>query len=458
MAKATSHRLSDNVRALARPLDARRRRALAGDLRALLVWQRTLGAFPRIRGAPDATPYVSLYARGTLRGCYGSHEGPPAERLARAFLLALADTRYGGIDASERADLAAEVAYVRRARPVRADEAPAVIEPGTHGIALVDQGAATVLLPSVARERGYDARGMLELLARKAKRATLDEGVVWLLDVDEVSSRDATAASPARAARRWLEALVGARGEVAFQMDASGALLAEGTMRHGRAAVAIEALAALGSRRAATARAWLAAEIARGLRRGGPSWPERADMVLGTLALAARAGVETPLEAFAGGVDAASCSPWHAAQAASVLGPRTPSALWDACLRGLEAHPASPYALLAARARGDARVVETCARALVGAIRSSAPHAGGLVVTPIPETALTAAAVEALANLPGADARRAVRAGRAFVLARQGLDVPASLPACALGAFRASPVAPLLRCDVTGHAVLAALV
>jgi hypothetical protein len=60
--------------------------------------------------------------------------------------------------------------------------------------------------------------------------------------------------------------------------------------------------------------------------------------------------------------------------------------------------------------------------------------------------------------LRSADAKRAVRAGRAFIAARQVLDVPAALHPRALGAFRASPIAPILRCDVAAHAALACFV
>lgn len=458
MGKATPHRLSDSVVTLGRRLDARERASVARGVRALLAWQRTLRRFPRVLRVPDATPYVSLYARGKLRGCFGSHEGSPRERLVRAFLLALADTRYGGVAAADRDNLCADVAYVTRARPLRADEAPDVVEAGSNGIALVEPGSTTVLLASVARERGYDGRGMLELLAKKAGKARLDEGLVWSLELDEVSSRSISAASPPIAARRWLESLVGRDG-IAFAMDpSSGALTHDGTMRHGRVAVAVEALAALGSPCARAARAWLAAEIGRGLRGDALGWPAPPDMVLGTLALAARAGVATPLEAFAKTIDARACSPWHAAQAASVLGDATPRALWDACVRGLEARPVSPYALMAARARGDGEIATRCARAIVDAIRDQPPYAGGLAATPIPETALTAVAVESLATLSSSEARAAVRAGRAFLRARQVLDVSAALHPSTLGAFRASPVAPLFRCDVTGHAALAAFV
>lgn len=449
MGQTKTHRLSERVVASGRALRDRERATLARALRGMLAWQRTLRAWPRITSAPDATPYVSLYSEGKLYGCYGSHEGAPSERVARAFLLALADTRYGDASA-HRADLAAEIAYITGARPVRADEALAQIAPGVDGVATFEPGAEAVLLPSVARERGYDANGMLDLLAKKANRARSNEGIVWIFRAETVSSRTEREKDPARGARRWLESLVAKDGAIAFEMDGgTGETRASGVMRLGRIAVAIEALVALRSRDVARAQKWLARELARPLG-------DKPDMNLGTLALAARAGLsEVPLESAARAIDPASCSPWHAAQAASVLGARTPPALWDAFVRSLDARPISPYGLMAARARGDAALTERCARALALSIRTSEPHAGGSTMTPVPETALTAVAIEALAPLASRDARRAVAAARAFVRARQILDVPASMHARALGAFVASPIAPVLRCDVTAHAALA---
>ncbi|HEY2365677.1 MAG TPA: hypothetical protein VGH87_04790, partial [Polyangiaceae bacterium] len=134
-------------------------------------------------------------------------------------------------------------------------------------------------------------------------------------------------------------------------------------------------------------------------------------------------------------------SPWHLAQAASVLGARTPDVVWSAVVRSLDARPFSPYALMAAHARGDAEITRRC----VSAMTASMPR----------ETALASVAIEALLPLRSSDAKRAIRDARAFVLARQILDVPAALHPRTLGAFRASPIAPFLRCDITAHAALA---
>ena len=104
---------------LDRPLAAVERSELARSLRDLLRFQRDLTPFGLARlttRAPKATAFVSVYSEGRLRGCYGSHEGGPAERVARAFLRAAHDTRFGGVAANERDALVAQFSYVGRPR------------------------------------------------------------------------------------------------------------------------------------------------------------------------------------------------------------------------------------------------------------------------------------------------------------------------------------------------------
>src|SRR5450631_1087729 len=93
---------------LAAPLTQSERSELRGTLRELLSWQRELRKWPIIADAPDATPIVSLYARGALCGCAGVSDGPPAERILRAFVQALGDGRFGGLDSDARAELRCE--------------------------------------------------------------------------------------------------------------------------------------------------------------------------------------------------------------------------------------------------------------------------------------------------------------------------------------------------------------
>jgi hypothetical protein len=442
MARSRTHRLSAQLTALGRSLTTAERARLRRWLRQAVAWQRTLRGFPPLPNAPDATPYISLYSNGLLKGCFGSHEGKPAERVGRAFLLALGDSRWGGIGSRDRESLEGSIAYVTRAEPVRADEAATKMEPGTHGVAVVRNDVATLVLPSVARDRGLDARGMLDALAKKSGAAL--DGVVWLVETDEIGTRDISDDEPRRAARRWLESLVDRKGAMAFAMDAhTGTRIDEGVMRYGRIAVAVQALDRIGNAR--RTRAWLSRELAL--------LEDRSDMALGTLALASRAGVEVPLEVLRSA--APPSDPWHAGQVAWALGTSSSDVLWSACVRSLEARPFQPYLAMAARERRDGEVLARCVRAIVDRIRSSSPFEGGADVTPIPETALTAVSVEALARLPDREAKQAVRRARAFVSAQQVLDVPPSMHESVLGAFRASPIAPVLRCDITAHAVLA---
>src|SRR5882757_8880782 len=90
---------------LGAPLSETARRSLCGSLAELLLWQRELRKWPGVAQAPDATPIVSLYARGALCGCAGVREGPPGERILRAFVQALGDGRFGGLPVEARAEL-----------------------------------------------------------------------------------------------------------------------------------------------------------------------------------------------------------------------------------------------------------------------------------------------------------------------------------------------------------------
>lgn len=79
---------------LRRRLSAQERRTLGSYLRRLLVWQHDLVAWPKPPPARRAVPFVSLYAPGGLRGCKGTGEGPPEQRVAEAFLAARHDRRF----------------------------------------------------------------------------------------------------------------------------------------------------------------------------------------------------------------------------------------------------------------------------------------------------------------------------------------------------------------------------
>jgi AMMECR1 domain-containing protein len=459
---------------LRRPLRDSDCAALASGLRALLRFQLTLDRWVPVRSAPDATPFVSLYAEGSLRGCFGSHEGGPAERLMRAFLRAQDDGRFGGLSPAQRAVLVAQVSYPRDARLMNPATAEEEIEPGTHGVALVrDHAPPVLLLPHVARDEGVGAPGLLQALRRKAGLGDDFDGALYRFETEELVVRAGPEARTTVGRREdlaaaWLARLVGPDGRVTFAVDPRSRRRVEtGVMAHGRAAVVVQALAAHGSYRGIVARARnrLASEIRAAL--GGASvegWPAEPAAVAGTLALAVLAGVPVveELAALAGGAAKAvlTCAPWHAAQVVAALGARAPGDLWAACVADLDRRPWAPWTAIAAAARGDRAVRTRAARVLAGALRRAAPHRGGAEGPPIPEVALTAVSVEALTRHPAPWARTAALRGRAFVASMQlaGPRLYAALdPELALGAFPASPVADMLRGDVTGHALLALL-
>ena len=445
-------------------------------MRALLRWQRDLRGWPKLTKAPDATPFVSVYSAGRLRGCIGCDEGEPAERLARGFLRALEDHRFGGVLAGDREELAAQVAYPAAARAVSVARLERTLEPGTHGLAYLPRGGTpTLLLPQVARDERFEAAQMIEALALKAgvERADLRRGTVFTFETDALSVRAderpsekrRAAPSPVIAAGEWLASRVDGSGRVAFAVDArTREVFPVGEFHHGRAAIVIQALAATKrhARRVARAKRWLRREIERALAgHAVDGWPRETPRVAGTVALAALAGVEVTRElrelSAAPGVTS---SAWHAAQVVAALGPSSPEGLWKACVADLAAQPWAPWTAIAARRIDDAAVLARCHRALAGSIKKRGPYEGGTDVTPLPELALTAVVVEALAGAKSKASTAAAGRARDFLLQWQLAPgaVPASLDAdLAAGAFPLSPVLDGLRADVTAHAVLALL-
>ena len=240
---------------LASPPTPRQRAAIRSELAALLRWQRTLRGWPTPRTGLDATPFISIYSAGRTLGCFGSTEGPPAARLSRAFLRAVEDARFGGVDEAMRARLAAQVSYPARVREVAPEDAPDLLELGLEGVVVATRdGRASVVLPHVARDARLDARGFVDLAAQKAGlagTASLSGAArVWLFDTHDVSARSTEAARATRRdgvdlAARWLARLVDADGAIAFGVDPrTGARATLGdVMHHGRAAVVVAALA-----------------------------------------------------------------------------------------------------------------------------------------------------------------------------------------------------------------------
>jgi hypothetical protein len=350
------------------------------------------------------------------------------------------------------------------------ESAESEIEVGTHGVAFVrDRMRRAMILPHVARDERLGARELLAALMRKARLpdGAWQGGALYAFETEDVVVRRSRGPRPrvvgAAAAAAWLASLVGADGAVTFAIDPrSRRRVPFGEMHHGRAAVLVQALAAHGGRSAIVARAKrrLERDIRRGLAGDAvDGWTENPELVAATMALAVLAGVplQDDLVSFIQATHAPE-SPWHAAQVVAALGPRAPVDLWRSCVADLARRPFAPWTVIAADAIGDRPVRVRAARAVASAIREEGPHRGGASITPTPETAVTALAVEALAGHDATWARQAVARGREFLCSMQLLDrrLTAALdPALSYGAFSASPSADLLRCDITAHALLA---
>jgi AMMECR1 domain-containing protein len=455
--------------ALLRPLSPREKRAVQRDLRALLAWQTDLSVWQKPKDVVDALPYVAVYARGKLFGCFGAEGGTPGERLARAFLNALQDKRFGGLPDALRPDLSAEVSFVRRVTDVDPSRLESTFEPGTHGLGVMRPGGVIVLLPSVARDNGYKARGMFDAIVRKASLSNPLSEKFFSFEVDRVVARQGAPRrrkeSARDAAARWLARLIEPDGTVVFALDArTGRAMPYGEMHHARVAAAVQALDAHGGHGAkvALARERLARDAREALS-GVPvtAWPDHPAKVAGTLAHLVRAGVDVKAELLAMAVqEEVAHVPWHAAQVATALGPDAPESLVTACERDLVERPWAPWTVLASvRRRMSGDSLSRAVEALVDSIRKEGPHRGGVSRTEVPEVALTALTVEALRGVRQTGPVRAATArGEEFIRSWQvGCeDAPAAFDLdSAVGAFLGSPISSGLRADVTGHALLA---
>jgi hypothetical protein len=482
MARPTARQLKGAIfpGELQTPLRPSTRRQIERDLGALLAWQRDLVRWTRPKSRVDAIPFVALYLNGRLCGCFGDDAADPGERLARAFLKALNDSRFGSVPERARSELAAEVGYARNVVPIVPAHVEATFEVGTHGLGVRrDDGTPVVLLPSVARDNGYGPRGMLDALLRKAG-ASASGGNFFTFEVDRVvarcAGRGARVAGPRQAATRvstedaaaaWMARLVQRDGSVLLAVDArTGLVTRTGEMHHARTAAAVEALALHGGYPVLVARARKRLERdAQRASSGMPieAWPTDTAKVAGTLAHLARAGVEVTgmLTALARQPDVLR-APWHAAQVAAALGAAAPKPLVDACVASLDTQPWAPWTVLAlARQTGNGigDALSRSVNALVASVRAQPPHRGAVNATPIPEVALTALTVEALRRIRAdAAARAAIARAVAFLSASQ--ITPERAPAAfdldvSTGAFVGSPISSTLRADVTAHAFVA---
>jgi len=120
------------------------------------------GVFAEKRGV-----FVTIHARGRLRGCIGVVEPfePLGESIVRcAASAALQDPRFLPVCAEELEDLQIEISLLSAPEPIH----PESIEIGKHGL-LISQGSKRgLLLPQVAVEHKLSREEFLEETCRKA--------------------------------------------------------------------------------------------------------------------------------------------------------------------------------------------------------------------------------------------------------------------------------------------------
>jgi AmmeMemoRadiSam system protein A len=149
------------------------------DRRALLELARSaIIAAVSLQSAPEDVPrsgifaekrgvFVTLHARGRLRGCIGVVEAfePLGESVARcAASAALNDPRFSPVRSEELPQLQIEISVLSELEPIRHEN----IEIGRHGL-LISQGSKRgILLPQVAVEHKLAREQFLEETCRKA--------------------------------------------------------------------------------------------------------------------------------------------------------------------------------------------------------------------------------------------------------------------------------------------------
>jgi len=117
--------------------------------------------------AEKSGAFVSLHIGGKLRGCIGqvSPKTGLSETVVQcAVLAARADERFSPVVPEEVSQLEIEISVLTQPAPAKPED----IEIGRHGILVEQGGRRGVLLPQVARERGWDRQRFLEETCRKA--------------------------------------------------------------------------------------------------------------------------------------------------------------------------------------------------------------------------------------------------------------------------------------------------
>ena len=116
----------------------------------------------------EAGVFVSLHREGTLRGCIGTQqETTPLYKIVQEMTITAAsrDPRFEPVDEDEVEDIEIEISVLGMAMPLGNAED---IEIGVHGLSIEHDGKRGLLLPQVATKNGWDAKGFLAEVCRKA--------------------------------------------------------------------------------------------------------------------------------------------------------------------------------------------------------------------------------------------------------------------------------------------------
>jgi AmmeMemoRadiSam system protein A len=151
--------------------EADRQSMLALARRAIaeaVSFQKSIGDTPRIGASTEIRGvFVTLHARGRLRGCIGVVEGfePLSESIPRcAANAALRDPRFSPVRVEELPEIEIELSLLSPFEPILSEN----IEIGKHGL-LISQGSKRgLLLPQVAVEHKFSRDQFLEETCRKA--------------------------------------------------------------------------------------------------------------------------------------------------------------------------------------------------------------------------------------------------------------------------------------------------
>ncbi len=486
---------ADVLRCLEQPLTAAQTTAIDELLRTGLTHPRnTRAQLPSLdETQTDATVVLSVRTAEAPLCCIATNHGRTLlDRLHRALDLARAKPTVSR-HLRTQSQLRVQLSLATRSRTLSIDEAARHLEFGTHGVGVVtsDQTRSSFSLPEAIFDSDVDAEGFVSGVWRNA--GSPRHARVQLFEVSRHVAPSTQSTTPERAAIEWLTHCASSNGSFQLRFDArtgsalrhdspsaptgDGRLRADPPSRvvsardehmyFGRWALTLRAL-----RDAQQDRTWLTDQLAELDRQIAPRyacspqyWTAAPHVALGTLALAALAGLNTR-NALAAGVEQvapARITPWHAAQVALALGASTPPSLWESCRRDLDRSAFAPWTLLAALDRSDLDTAERIRRCFVEAARSNPPYDGGIpcvdlpqLDSGVPQVALTACALEGLCQFDDPASRDLCRRVETFLWGNQLKHTSAAYFAPNLhGAFLASPRRPVVQADTTAHALSA---